>query len=276
LVSEVGNKRTGLIGTIVFHAVLLLLCAYLWGVRPPNPPLPDYGVEVNFGVDDTGFGDEQNPTPASEIQADAPQPTTDPDVSDAVPTDAQTQEPEPSMATTSEKESPLEVPDKKPSKPVEQKTKPNETPKENKASTSSSATNSSNSANQSNNNGNKAGTVGDMGKPNGDLSSLNYDGNGGSGGKQGGGASLQINGWKWDDKPDKKDPYNETGKIVFQIKVDAEGFIVDVKPIEKTVSPAVVSFYQDQVEKLTFSKTKDNTEAAGISIGKITFIIKAN
>jgi len=273
LVSEAVNKRAGIIGTVIFHALLLLLCAYLWGVRPPNPPLPDYGVEVNFGVDDSGFGDVQGTGPANDDPVAGQVASTDATVAESSPNETVVPDEEnKDLATSTEKDSPLEVKDSKPEKVTEEKGKGGTDKKETKAAPETTTKTSG----QGNNNGDKAGTVGDMGKPTGDLSSLNYNGDGGKGNKPGGGASLQLNGWKWDDKPDKKDPYNETGKIVFQIKVDNEGNIVEVKPIEKTVSPGVVSFYQEQVEKLSFTKTKDNTEAAEVSTGKITFIIKGN
>jgi len=49
-------KRRGLIGTIIYHALLLLLLVFA-GLTFPDPPPGDEGILVNFGTDETGFGD---------------------------------------------------------------------------------------------------------------------------------------------------------------------------------------------------------------------------
>lgn len=79
----------------------------------------------------------------------------------------------------------------------------------------------------------------------------------------------------WDFKPQPKDTSDESGKIVFEIKIDDRGDIISIKTIEKTVSPTVEAIYKAEVEKLTFSKT-DNLPPASQSIGRITFLIKSN
>ena len=48
--------RRGLIATIVFHALLLLLLVFT-GLSYPDPPPEDEGILVNFGIDETGLGD---------------------------------------------------------------------------------------------------------------------------------------------------------------------------------------------------------------------------
>jgi len=263
------NRYKSLSLTVGVHLLLLLACAYLFGVKPPNPPIPDYGVEVNFGLDTEGYGDIQGTGPAADANSENAQavsnPTTEqeqnasPDATE-VPSDQE------NIQTTGDQSSPIAVNDSKDAnKAKEQGTGKDD--KNVKPATENGAANSQGA----NNNGNKAGTVGDMGNPNGNLNSLNYEGRPGKGGK---GASLQIAGWKWDDAPKKADPFDETGKIVFEIKVDREGNIANIKVVEKTVSPNVVEFYKNQVEELTFSKTKDNADAAEFSTGKITFIIQ--
>jgi len=49
-------KRRGLIGTIIYHALLLLLLVFA-GLTFPDPPPEDEGILVNFGIDETGLGD---------------------------------------------------------------------------------------------------------------------------------------------------------------------------------------------------------------------------
>lgn len=49
------NKR-GLIATIVYHSLLLLLLIFA-GLTYPFPPPGEEGILVNFGTDETGFGE---------------------------------------------------------------------------------------------------------------------------------------------------------------------------------------------------------------------------
>lgn len=266
---EQTNKALSLGITTGIHVALLLIMIFLVSIKPPNPPLPDYGVAVNFGIDDSGFGDVQgvgsaaDAATASTAAVNQPVPESAPDV---VPTPNEVAE---DPVQTGTEDSPVAVNDQKKDAPVKPVEKPGTGGTDRKTTPPTPATGANTSG--GNNNGDKPGTVGDMGKPTGDLSNLNYRGNGGSGSKEG--ASLQLNGWRWDDKPSQKDPFNETGRIVFQIKVDADGNIQGVSVLEKTVSPEVVNFYRKQVEQLSFSKTKDNVDPAPISTGKVTFII---
>jgi len=46
----------GLIGTIIYHLLLLLLLIFT-GLTFPFPPPEEEGILVNFGTDDTGFGE---------------------------------------------------------------------------------------------------------------------------------------------------------------------------------------------------------------------------
>ena len=82
-------------------------------------------------------------------------------------------------------------------------------------------------------------------------------------------------GWMWDFEPKPNDTSSETGRIVFEIKVDDQGEILSVRRLESTVSPAIEKIYRQEVEKLTFSKTSSNAIVAPISTGKITFVIKS-
>jgi hypothetical protein len=124
-----------------------------------------------------------------------------------------------------------------------------------------------------NNNGDDKGKVGDKGNPEGKLDAKALYGTPGGGG---GGDSYNIRGWTPDFKPKVNDETNESGRIVFQVKIDDEGRIISVIPIEKTVSPAVVAVYKREVEKLTFSPTSENTVPAPTSTGTITFILRSN
>jgi len=49
-------KRRGLIATIIYHALLLLLLVFA-GLTFPDPPPEEEGILVNFGTDEFGLGD---------------------------------------------------------------------------------------------------------------------------------------------------------------------------------------------------------------------------
>ena len=76
------EKRKGLIGSIIFHSILLLLLIFI-AFKIPPPPDFEEGIEVNFGTDETGFGLIE-PAPlasaAASVPASAPRPISSTDV----------------------------------------------------------------------------------------------------------------------------------------------------------------------------------------------------
>jgi protein TonB len=269
-ISEI-EKRNEIIGWIVsigFHGLLVLFCFFALAWQRQIPAPPEYGIEVNFGTDDQGFGDVQNfSDPGNDP---APKETQTTPVSQEE-TKAQVQEEsEPEKLITGEEETVEIAPKPSPKKvEVEPAPIPVKNPSPTKSPSAQSLFPSEKTGNASNNNGNKPGTVGDMGKINGNPDARGiYDGNPGKGK---GGSSLDMAGWKWDSKPVVNDESNEEGKVKFQIKVDEEGNIISVTVLEKNISPALVKKYQKEVESLTFSKNGgSNGEGA---TGTITFLI---
>jgi protein TonB len=265
--SPIENRNAGIgwLVSIVFHGLLFLLFFFALAWKRQIPPPPEYGIEVNFGTTEEGFGETQNLTPPS------PEPT--PEQAQTSPSQPeQTEqniqpEAEPEKVITGQDEIVAVAP-----KPVAKATETSPDPvKTEPAKPSPEALFPSNKGGSSgNNNGNKPGTVGDMGKINGNPDARGiYDGNPGKGN---GGSSLDMSGWKWDARPQINDESAEEGKIVFQIKVDEEGNIVAVNVLEKTVPPALVKKYQKEVERLTFSRTAGGSNGEGAT-GRITFII---
>jgi hypothetical protein len=121
------------------------------------------------------------------------------------------------------------------------------------------------------NHGDDPGKTGDKGNPQGELDAKALYGKPGGGA---GGSSLELSGWMWDDKPNPNVPNNESGRLVFEIKVDSNGDIVSIRTLERSVSVEAEQACRRSVEKLTFSKTGSNVPA--LSTGKITFVIRAN
>src|SRR6478609_9554161 len=78
---EKKNRNIGLIASAGIHGVILLILFFLVAWRAPDPPLPEYGIQLNFGLDDQGTGDiqpeEPNVTEESKPEEQKPQEETD-------------------------------------------------------------------------------------------------------------------------------------------------------------------------------------------------------
>lgn len=274
------EKRKRLIsatGSVLFMAALLVWFSLHSCWSPPDPPHPSYGIELNFGMDASGFGDQQTKSPAnnSESQSESepapgePEESAESEAAQASSEQAVETESESETALPSEAESSEPATENNQSQSEESS---RQAPNYNQQSGARNASGESESA-PANNNGDQPGEVGDQGDPQGSVDSKALYGQQGSGGD---GASLDMTGWKWDRVPRPNDETDEEGRIVFKIKVDDMGEIVRVQTVESTVSPSTVKIYENEVRRLTFSKTRDNVRPAPFSEGKITFIIKAD
>lgn len=280
---EKKNQRTALIVSSAFHVGLLILFFFLIAWKKPDPPLPEYGIELNFGLDNTGSGEAPQPEPIKVIEEEpveeAPeeqpvQVTETPPVEEVPEPIEEVTEPveeveepvEEVITETQEAESPVMVEEKAPAKQVEVVEEVKEPVPEPKQESLYPGT-----AKKSANQGDDAEKVGDKGKEDGKIDERAIYGAKGSAD----GASLQMAGWNWDNIPRPNDSSNENGRIVFQITIDDQGEIIGVKTLEKTVSPAIERLYREAVADLTFSRTTTDIRPAATSIGKITFIIRA-
>lgn len=271
---EKKNQRIGLITSVGVHLAVLILFLLMMAWRAPNPPYPEYGIELNFGLDNQGSGDIQPETPASESEAteqpaeervDAEQ-TLEEEVVDA------TEQP---VAKT---ESPVVVKEtKKETKPVQKvedkpkEKQPTEPAKEEKLIAAYPADGKKDDGKTTANHGDNPGTVGDKGSKEGSLDSKALFGKQGGGG---GGPALDLAGWDWDNIPRPAIPLNESdGKIEFEIKVDENGDIIGYRVLERSLSIDAEKACRDAISKLTFTK-KAGAVVPAVSVGKITFVVR--
>ncbi len=56
---EKKDKKFSLIVSLIIHSCLLVLLVFLIAWRAPNPPLPEYGIELNLGFQAAGSGDTE-------------------------------------------------------------------------------------------------------------------------------------------------------------------------------------------------------------------------
>jgi len=276
---EKKNKRIAAVTSIGVHVVLFLFFLFAVAWRAPDPPLPEFGIELNFGLDTQGSGDIQPETPVgSDQDADKTEQVQNEDTQEEKQAEAKPYESTPvEQQVTSKHESPVIVKEeKKETKPVETKVKTEEkkeiTPKEDsKAIYKPNTEKTESKTGQPGNQGDDVNKTGDKGDPKGSLDAKALYGKPGGGE---GGSSLDLAGWQWDEIPKPDVPNNESGRVVFEIKVDGAGEIISIKTLERSVSLEAESNCRREIEKLTFTKTGTNVPA--ISTGKITFVVRSN
>lgn len=264
---ESKNKKIGMLVTLGVHAVLFLLFFFMLAWREPDPPIPEYGIELNFGLDNTGSGQSPQPKPAAIVEEVEQEEIQEAEVEEVEETKAAEviEEIRPEETVTQPEPSP-DVIEKVPESTTEVVTEKNEV-----AEVAKQPAEEQTKQTAASNEGNDKDKAGDKGKETGEIDARAIYGAKGSGQ----GASLQMEGWNWDYIPKPDDSSNENGKIVFQITIDDQGEVIGVKTLEKTVSPAIERLYQEAIERVTFSRTADNVRPAPMSTGKITFIIKS-
>lgn len=278
---EKKNNRIAALLTFVINGGVLALLLLVAAWRAPNPPNPEYGIELNFGLDAQGFGEEQPEEPVgtpeqntTEEKAEAKEETL-PKVEEKVEQVTET--------VVTKTESPVVVKEtktetKEVTKPITEVKKETTPVKEDvkkiedKAIFKPSNKNTESKEGKPGNNGDDPGKVGDKGSEEGNLDSRSLYGK--PGGGDGGGTALDLAGWKWDSAPKPKIGDDEvTGQIVFEIKVDENGEIISIRRISSSVSLAAEKACRAEIEKLTFTKTGANVPQE--SVGKITFTIRA-
>lgn len=278
------NRRIGLITSVAVHLVVLIAFLLMMAWRAPNPPFPEYGIELNFGLDSEGYGEVQpetqpNQSETTEEQQAAAENTeqTEKSVEEASPQDVIEEATEQPVAKT---ESPVVVKETKkevkPTPKVDEKpkeVKPTEPVKtEEKLEATYPATDGKKEEATANaNHGDNPNTVGDKGNKDGSLDAKALYGKQGGGG---GGPALDLAGWNWDEIPRPAIPQNESdGKIEFEIKVDENGDIIGYRVLERSLSIDAEKACRDAISKLTFSK-KPGAIVPAVSVGKITFVVR--
>jgi periplasmic protein TonB len=291
---EKKNKRIALISSVAFHGALLLAFLFVIAWRAPDPPLPEYGIELNFGLDKQGSGQIQPDRPVGsteqpaetkqEVKNDVPEDSPEPTATEAKPQEAKPVE----QPVTTKQESPVVV-----KEPKKEEVKKVETPKEkvqekpvetkepvksdpnavyNPNKSQSTADKSQSKTGTSGSQGDDVNKTGDKGDPKGSLDAKALYGKQGGGD---GGSSFNLDGWNWDYIPKPNVPDNETGgRIVFKIIVDSNGEVRSIEKIESSVSVATEKACREAVEKLTFTKTGLNVPS--MSTGTITFVVRSH
>lgn len=268
---EKKNKRIAFATSAGLHLLLLILFLLSMAWRAPDPPLPEFGIEINFGTSDVGTGDDQPEAPTATEEQDQ-------QVTDEAATEEeqeQLEEQVPEEVATSKEESPVE--EEKTEKPVEEKKeviKPKETDTK-KTEESTAKKPSSTEGSQPVSQGNDKDKIGDKGIPKGTTADPNAAYTGKPGGGAGGdGMVLSMSGWAWADTPKTPNiPDNEDGRIVFEIECDEEGDIVGIKTLERGLSLKAEQMLIEEIRKNSLVRTSGG-QTPERSKGKVVFVLK--
>ncbi|MDD4141845.1 MAG: hypothetical protein PHR20_03490 [Bacteroidales bacterium] len=250
-------KLTGVIVTIVVHAIIIAACLFFALITPL--PLPgEEGVEVMLGSNDAGAGDD--------MFYEAPKPV------------APASRPEHTKAeediATSNSEEEIFMPKEKTPKSVNQETvsepivEPDPEPVVNQAALYKGSSSSNSSSSQS---GSSTG-AGTAGSIYGSPDSQNTSGLGGSGG----GISFSLAGRSSVSMPKPEYVSQDQGKIVVRIEVNHKGEVVKAEPGQKGTT--IINQQLWKKTKEAALKTRFNavsgTSVDKIQIGTITYNFK--
>ena len=272
------NKRTGLIGTVIFHSILLFIFIYFklnLTFPPIFPTVPeDEGMEVNFGNSQTGWGEEEPSSGGSP----------EPEQSKTVATVTATSSPEKSAAKTQEEfltqqeeetarveaqqkriaeakkaEEQKKIADEKRKAEEEKKRKSDEISK-----MVGNAFGNGTSESQGINKG-----PGNQGDPNGTPGSDNYGPGGGSGN-----IGFSLSGRKMVQRPVITEKSQDQGKVVVKIIVDKYGKVTKATAGERGTTATSAYLFRISEEAALKTKFDANSNAQEEQIGTMTFTYK--
>ncbi len=253
------DKRAGIIGTILFH-LLLLLAFMFYGLQYQYPP-PEQGILINFGTSDEGTGDPVLNTGQPEESGEA---IVSNQENKSEKSETETSQAEEKIITQNKQET-ISVPEKenKAEKKVEE-----EQPKISEEL--SAALNKLKNKNKNKPGEGETGNPGDQGDPNGSKDATSH-----TGGFGGDGFSFNMKGRKMLSKPQVKEKSQEEGKVVVELIVDRGGNVIRAKAGGKgttyTQNPSLWKKLEEESMKIKFSGS-DNPYTPEEQRGTVTFV----
>ena len=235
-------KLIGLIVSIVAHG-LLILCLLLMGLRYPDPPPPELGVEMDMGeFSDVGTDSEHAAEGGEDLSSESSYANDD------------------NNELTQQSEDVPLVSKKTPS-PTKNKKKPKDNVKPQSEETKIDQ--------------NALFTKGRVKKGSGGSTGVG-DGSGkGSGGEGGGsGISFSLAGRGSKSLPEPTATSSENGSIVVEIRVDQEGNVVFAKAVWKGTTLTDTNLWRRCEQAAKKSKFTANPDAPELQPGKITYIFR--
>lgn len=253
------NSRAGVIGTILFHLLLLLLFIQ-FGMTYQDPPEENAGgMVINFGTSDEGMGDVQ---PSSSENTTTSENATTSETT--TPSSAQ----ENALTTTEES---VEM---NASQNTTTTTNQNTTTQQTEQTVDENLSNALNALNNPNNNSTgdgNTGTPGDQGDENGDPNSSNY-----TGGGTGNGVDFTLAGRSMVKVKKPNNPTQEDGKVVVEIVVDKNGKVIRATPGARGSSTTNPTLYKISKEAALEARFNVKADAPAEQKGTMTFVYILN
>lgn len=271
---EKKNEQIALLSSIGISGAVVLLMFIIIAWRAPDPPLPEYGIELNFGLDTQGGGEVQPETPVGSQgnQQEEPQQeeTTVPQkVEDTAPAEEEIVSPLESPVKVKEIKEDQKSIEKPKEKPVEEKPK-EEVKVAYKANTQTNDTQNKTTdgkAGTAGSHGDDKNKTGDKGSPQGSLDAKSLYGSAGGGG---GGVSMSgFTGFEWPKVQTPSLPDEAFGVYEFLVKVDDQGDVISVTPLQRGLSLEAERKLKEVIQRLVFIPKGSNLPPQ--SEGKITF-----
>lgn len=235
-------KLIGLIVSIVAHG-LLILCLLLMGLRYPDPPPPELGVEMDMGeFSDVGTDSEHAAEGGEDLSSESSYANDD--------NNELTQQSEDVPLTS-----------KKTPSPTKNKKKPKDNVKPQSEETKIDQ--------------NALFTKGRVKKGSGGSTGVGEGSGKGSGGEGGGsGISFSLAGRGSKSLPEPTATSSENGSIVVEIRVDQEGNVVFAKAVWKGTTLTDTNLWRRCEQAAKKSKFTAKPDAPELQKGKITYIFR--
>ena len=271
--NENTNRNKARIGTIVFHALLLLWFAF-YGLTYQDPP-PEEGIAINFGYQDDGAGNTSQAAPVTPPPPAPAEPVESPQAQEEVVTQDIDEAPvisEPTEETTTQTQpDPVQTP----KEPVQEQTTPDPEPdpqpteeeleRQRKQDRLNRMFNTQNQGNGQGEGETQGG--GDQGDPNGDILSPNRTGGTGIGNS----GNYFLNGREVIGKVKPKNDCNKEGRIVVKIRVDSSGKVtkaeggVDIPngPKSEYLNSCLIPIAEAAARKTTWTPKSGADEQVG-------------
>ena len=235
-------KLIGLIVSIVAHG-LLVLCLLLMGLRYPDPPPPELGVEMDMGeFSDVGTDSEHAAEGGEDLSSESSYANDD------------------NNELTQQSEDVPLVSKKTPS-PTKNKKKPKDNVKPQSEETKIDQ--------------NALFTKGRVKKGSGGSTGVGEGSGKGSGGEGGGsGVAFSLAGRGSKSLPEPNATSSENGSIVVEIRVDQEGNVVFAKAVWKGTTLTDTNLWRRCEQAAKKSKFTAKPDAPELQKGKITYIFR--
>jgi len=284
---EQKNQRIAFASTVGLHILIGVLLLFVIAWKAPDPPLSELGggVELNFGMDDQGYGEVQPLTPVGSERTKEEQPEEQVVEEQPKQEESKPEETKPVEEITSaaDKESPVTVKEEKKEEPKKVVEKPVETKKEpevkkvNPATVFNPDAKKTESTNKTadgkaGSHGDDKGTTGDKGNPEGSLDAKALYGDPGSGGGTGGGDGVSYSGFagfRVPKIPIPALPDESYGVYEFVVTIDDQGDIISIVSARRGLSIEAERKMKEVIQRLEFIAQGANLPAK--SEGRITF-----